>query len=75
MLLPLHAPHPLDAPRTPAGTDAPVRLRDCTGAVLLFAVAMVAALLALGTDWHALLDADRPLPESSRMMVLPPLPR
>jgi len=75
MLLPFHALHPLDASRNPTGADPPVRLRDCGGAVLLFAMAMVAALLALGTDWHAMLDADRPLPESSRMMVLPPLPR
>lgn len=75
MLLPLHAAHPLDTPHGPTGDDAPVRIRDCAGAALLFIVAVIAALLALGIDWHAMMDADRPLPESSRMMVLPPLPR
>ncbi|SMH59540.1 hypothetical protein SAMN02982994_5104 [Azospirillum lipoferum] len=75
MLLPLRGSHPLDPPARPLGEDAPMRLRDCTGAAFLFAVVMVTALLLLGLDWDMMLDGDRSLPEASRTLIMAPLPR
>ncbi|WP_449231110.1 hypothetical protein [Azospirillum doebereinerae] len=60
-----------------ASDNAPVRPRDCVNALLLFAVATVAALAALGADWATMTTEDgvRPLPEATRMMIIAPLPR
>ncbi len=75
MLAPLHAFHPLAPAHDPAPADKPPGLIDCAGAVLLFAAVVIVALTAFGFDWRTLTDSERPLPDSSRMMVMPPLPR
>lgn len=75
MLLPIRGSHSFDRSAEPVRDDAPMRWRDCTGAALLFVVATVAALLLLGLDWDMMLDGARSLPESSRTMIMAPLPR
>ncbi len=77
MLLPIQASRLIDHSAEPPAPELPFRTRDWAGAVVLFAFAMIVALAALGADWNGgTTNGDRPpLPESTRMMVLVPLPR